>query len=107
MSRRTVRRETSSRDASSPPGQSRRACRSESRFSSRLDVVSPSIRPPEGPRNRGQVLTSMLNSVARMNQSQNTNGPAIEVRGLRKSFGDVKALDGVDLVAEQGSVLGV
>ncbi len=39
-----------------------------------------------------------------------TNGteePAIEVRGLRKHFGDVKALDGVDLVARRGTVLGV
>jgi ABC-2 type transport system ATP-binding protein len=37
-----------------------------------------------------------------------SNGePAIVVEGLRKSFGDVKALDGVDLEAAQGSVLGV
>jgi ABC-2 type transport system ATP-binding protein len=42
-----------------------------------------------------------------MNQIENTNGPAIEVRGLRKHFGDVKALDGIDLEAAQGSVLGV
>ncbi|THV30605.1 ATP-binding cassette domain-containing protein [Glycomyces paridis] len=32
---------------------------------------------------------------------------AIEVRGLRKSFGDVNALDGVDLGAAPGTVLGV
>jgi ABC-2 type transport system ATP-binding protein len=35
------------------------------------------------------------------------NGPAIEVQGLRKHFGEVKALDGVDLTAAQGTVLGV
>jgi ABC-2 type transport system ATP-binding protein len=33
--------------------------------------------------------------------------PAIEARGLRRSFGDVHALQGVDLVAPTGSVLGV
>ena len=33
--------------------------------------------------------------------------PAIEARGLRKSFGSVQALAGVDLVAAPGSVLGL
>ena len=33
--------------------------------------------------------------------------PAIEVSGLVKSFGDVRALDGVDLEAAPGTVLGV
>src|SRR3954462_5279262 len=33
--------------------------------------------------------------------------PAITVRGLVKSFGDVRALDGVDLSVEQGTVLGL
>jgi oleandomycin transport system ATP-binding protein len=32
---------------------------------------------------------------------------AIEVRGLVKTFGDVRALDGVDLAADRGTVLGV
>lgn len=36
-----------------------------------------------------------------------TDGPAIEVRGLVKRFGDVRALDGVDLTAGQGQVLGL
>jgi oleandomycin transport system ATP-binding protein len=31
----------------------------------------------------------------------------IEAEGLRKRFGDTQALDGVDLAARQGSVLGV
>jgi ABC-2 type transport system ATP-binding protein len=35
------------------------------------------------------------------------NGPAIEAEGLVKTYGDVRALDGVDLRAEAGSVLGV
>jgi ABC-2 type transport system ATP-binding protein len=33
--------------------------------------------------------------------------PAISVRGLTKAFGDVRALDGVDLEAPAGSVLGL
>jgi ABC-2 type transport system ATP-binding protein len=35
------------------------------------------------------------------------NGPAITATGLVKSFGDVRALDGVDLRVEQGTVLGL
>jgi ABC-2 type transport system ATP-binding protein len=33
--------------------------------------------------------------------------PAISVRGLRKSFGDVQALDGIDLEVQAGTVLGL
>jgi len=36
-----------------------------------------------------------------------TDGPAIEVRGLAKRFGDVCALDGVDLIAHKGQVVGL
>ena len=36
-----------------------------------------------------------------------TSQPAISVSGLVKSYGDVLALDGVDLEAERGTVLGV
>jgi ABC transporter len=36
-----------------------------------------------------------------------TDGPAIEVRGLTKSFGDVRALDGLDLTARPGQVVGL
>jgi ABC-2 type transport system ATP-binding protein len=36
-----------------------------------------------------------------------TDGPAIEARGIEKSFGKVRALDGVDLVAPAGTVLGL
>ncbi len=35
------------------------------------------------------------------------NGHAIEVQGIVKSFGDVCALDGVDLTAREGEVLGL
>ena len=35
------------------------------------------------------------------------NSPAIEASGLVKRFGDTTALDGVDLIAEQGRVLGL
>lgn len=31
---------------------------------------------------------------------------ALEVRGLRKAYGDIQALDGVDLVVEQGQMVG-
>jgi ABC-2 type transport system ATP-binding protein len=36
-----------------------------------------------------------------------TDGPAISVRGLVKSFGEVRAVDGVDLDVETGTVLGL
>jgi ABC-2 type transport system ATP-binding protein len=36
-----------------------------------------------------------------------TTGAAISATGLTKHFGDVKALDGVDLTVEQGTVLGL
>ncbi|MGH2898871.1 MAG: ABC transporter ATP-binding protein, partial [Solirubrobacteraceae bacterium] len=40
-------------------------------------------------------------------QGRADQGHAISVRGLCKSFGDVKALDGVDLAVPQGTVLGL
>jgi ABC-2 type transport system ATP-binding protein len=39
--------------------------------------------------------------------SQDGSGPAILVEGLTKSFGDVHALRGIDLVVPRGTVLGV
>lgn len=39
--------------------------------------------------------------------SQYRNRPTIEVSGLVKRFGDTTALDGIDLTAESGSVLGL
>jgi ABC-2 type transport system ATP-binding protein len=39
--------------------------------------------------------------------SQTNSGPAILVEGLTKSFGDVHALRGIDLVVPRGTVLGV
>ena len=42
-----------------------------------------------------------------MPESAASNTPAIVVEGLKKHYGDVKALDGVDLIAELGTVLGV
>jgi ABC-2 type transport system ATP-binding protein len=38
---------------------------------------------------------------------QGWNGPAVYVEGVHKSFGDVKALCGIDLVVERGKVLGL
>jgi ABC-2 type transport system ATP-binding protein len=42
-----------------------------------------------------------------MRSIQTDSGPAISARGLVKSFGDVRALDGVDLEVQPGTVLGV
>src|SRR5262249_44741615 len=42
-----------------------------------------------------------------VSQSQTTSGPAILVEGLTKSFGEVRALRGIDLTVPQGTVLGV
>ena len=39
--------------------------------------------------------------------SQTSSGPAILVEGLTKSFGDVRALRGIDLSVPQGTVLGL
>jgi ABC-type Na+ transport system ATPase subunit NatA len=36
-----------------------------------------------------------------------SRSPAIVARGLRKSFGDVVALDGVDLTVQAGTVFGL
>ena len=42
-----------------------------------------------------------------MRTTDTRNGPAISASGLVKSYGDVRALDGVDLEVEAGTVLGV
>ena len=42
-----------------------------------------------------------------MSESEITSGPAILVEGLTKSFGEVRALRGIDLSVPQGTVLGV
>jgi ABC-2 type transport system ATP-binding protein len=42
-----------------------------------------------------------------MQSVQSRNAPAIAARGLVKSYGRVRALDGIDLEAEPGTVLGV
>src|SRR5690348_17793052 len=42
-----------------------------------------------------------------VSESETTSGPAILVEGLTKSFGEVRALRGIDLSVPQGTVLGV
>src|SRR5215468_11130548 len=42
-----------------------------------------------------------------VSQSETSTGPAILVEGLTKSFGEVRALRGIDLSVPQGTVLGV
>jgi ABC-2 type transport system ATP-binding protein len=44
---------------------------------------------------------------ARVSGGAMTEPPAIEVSGVVKHFGDVRALDGIDLVAPHGQVLGL
>ena len=39
--------------------------------------------------------------------AQISSGPAVLVEGLTKSFGEVRALRGIDLVVPRGTVLGV
>ncbi len=38
--------------------------------------------------------------------AQSERAPAIRIRGLHKTFGDVRALDGLDLTVEKGSIFG-
>jgi ABC-2 type transport system ATP-binding protein len=45
--------------------------------------------------------------LTRFKDRQAWNGPAVYVEDVHKSFGDVKALCGIDLVVEQGKVLGL
>ena len=40
-------------------------------------------------------------------KTQAWNGPAVFVEGVHKSFGEVKALSGIDLVVDRGKVLGL
>jgi ABC-type sugar transport system ATPase subunit len=45
-----------------------------------------------------------------MNDRRNANselGPVVELRGVRKSFGGVRALKGIDLVVPAGTVIGL
>ena len=49
----------------------------------------------------------MLRTLVGMHSISSTTEPAIAVSGLVKSFGDVRALDGIDLEAAPGTVLGV
>ena len=42
-----------------------------------------------------------------MSESRNGTAPIVVVRDIHKSFGDVRALDGVSLDVERGTVLGL
>ncbi len=48
-----------------------------------------------------------LRTEARGDSGPRPDEPAISVSGLRKSFGDVRALDGVDFEVAPGTVLGL
>ncbi|WP_406142591.1 ATP-binding cassette domain-containing protein [Streptomyces sp. NBC_01089] len=45
--------------------------------------------------------------MTRNDKNPGNGGPAVQVRGLVKHYGDTKALDGVDLDVQEGTVLGV
>jgi ABC-2 type transport system ATP-binding protein len=52
-------------------------------------------------------MTTNATDRARVEPGAVGTGPAIKVSGLKKSFGEVRALDGVDLEAASGTVLGL
>jgi ABC-2 type transport system ATP-binding protein len=61
-------------------------------------------------RSCGNVLAMITNSLeAAVAQRRHgpADGPAIEVRGLRKAYGPTQALDGVDLTVRRGELLAV
>jgi ABC-2 type transport system ATP-binding protein len=53
----------------------------------------------------GMITNSLEAAVAERTLSREE--PAIEVRGLRKAYGDVQAVDGIDLTVRRGEVLAV
>ena len=72
-------------------------------IASLANVRSPAPRSPVDTGARSSDRTSRATRV----DGSSFGGSAIVARGLSKSFGDVKALDGVDLEVETGSVLGL
>jgi ABC-2 type transport system ATP-binding protein len=63
--------------------------------------------PDKHPDNCGQNLSSTLERIPDMTRIDIGGGPAIRVQGLVKSYGSVRALDGIDLEASPGTVLGL
>src|SRR3954447_4043057 len=58
----------------------------------------------------GTMLPAMITNSLEAAVAERTIGlqePAVEVRGLRKAYGDVKAVDGIDLTVRRGEVLAV
>jgi ABC-2 type transport system ATP-binding protein len=55
-------------------------------------------------RDRRAIVSAMLTNSLEAAAAMRT-ATAIEVRGVRKAYGDVKALDGVDLTVRRGEVL--
>src|SRR6187551_1479095 len=50
---------------------------------------------------------ALMTAAAGRSAGRQTDGPAIVTEGLVKAFGDVRALDGVDLEAQHGTVFGL
>src|ERR1700731_4809251 len=61
--------------------------------------AAPSSSPPRSPPGSSERSGGCV--------SQNSSGPAILVEGLVKSFGQVRALRGIDMSVPRGTVLGV
>jgi ABC-2 type transport system ATP-binding protein len=60
---------------------------------------------PAGPNLWPMITNSLKAAVAARTAPR--HAPAVEVRGLRKGYGNVQALDGLDLTVERGEVLAV
>jgi ABC-2 type transport system ATP-binding protein len=53
------------------------------------------------------MITNSLEAAVAERRHRSADGPAIEVRGLRKAYGSTQALDGVDLTVRRGELLAV
>jgi ABC-2 type transport system ATP-binding protein len=92
-------------------------CAVASSYQTGAFVASVSPEGGHGAGQRGALIDSPLSEAAgrfggrmpigRNGVSQTNSGPAILVEGLVKSFGEVRALRGIDLSVPRGTVLGV
>src|SRR5690606_40530026 len=63
-------------------------------------------RPPGAPRDAGRMTTTHP-SPGSGGTGPGPGGPAVDVRGLRKSYGAKRAVDGIDLRVERGEIFAV
>src|SRR3954467_10752605 len=53
------------------------------------------------------MITNSLEAAGAERRHRSADGPAIEVRGLRKAYGSLQALNGIDLTVRRGELLAV